>query len=349
MAGFTRTSRSAVAQPVDISVAGHLLPAGGDIGAVLRRNNVVIGRVKASLSPLPPGSGSWMERLMGAPLSGGIRYNGPAGTLFSFAGLSDQTLSGAIGVAADFSGRLQSPQFTGLVRANKLTYRNETYGTRLSNMQIDGRFTNDRLQLNRLTARAGDGTVNANGFVSLSSAQGFPMDIAIKLDKAQLANSDNIGATATGDLRITNSANADPLIKGTIRLPETRYKVIFQGAANVPQLTGVRRKAPPVRKIVTGDPEPGRGMPVAWNLDIAIRADDQIYISGMGLESEWSSNLRITGTTADFRIAGDVGLVRGTYGFAGRSFELTEGRIRFTGEREINTTDRKSTRLNSSH
>src|SRR3546814_1953970 len=79
-------------------------------------------------------------------------------------------------------------------------------------------------------------------------------------------------------------------------------------------------------------------MPVAWNLDIAIRADYQIYISGMGLESEWSSNLRITGTTADFRIAGDVGLVRGTYGFAGRSFALTEGRIRFTGEREINPT-----------
>src|SRR3546814_6840644 len=49
IAGFTRTSLSAVSQPVDISVAGHLLPSGGDIGAVLRRNNVVIGRVKASL------------------------------------------------------------------------------------------------------------------------------------------------------------------------------------------------------------------------------------------------------------------------------------------------------------
>src|SRR3546814_14304914 len=157
------------------------------------------------------------------------------------------------------------------------------------------------------------------------------MDIAIKLDKAQLANSDNIGATATGDLRITNSANADPLIKGTIRLPETRYKVIFQGAANVPQLTGVRRKAPPVRKIVTGDPEPGSGMPVAWNLDIAIRADDQLYISGMGLESEWSSNLRITGTSAGLRLAGDVGSVRGHTGFAARSFALPKARIPFTG------------------
>src|SRR3546814_8981674 len=135
-----------------ISVAGHLLPSGGDIGAVLRRNNVVIGRVKASLSPLPPGSGSWMERLMGAPLSGGIRYNGPAGTLFSFAGLSDQTLSGAIGVAADFSGRLQSPQFTGLVRANKLTYRNETYEIGRAHVQIDGRYQNNHLQLNPQTA-----------------------------------------------------------------------------------------------------------------------------------------------------------------------------------------------------
>src|SRR3546814_21113395 len=109
-----------------------------------------------------------MERLRGAPWSGGIRYNGPAGTLFSFAGLSDQSLSGAFGVAADFSGRLQSPQFTGLVRANKLTYRNETYGTRLSNMQLAGRFTNDRLQLNSLPPRAGDGTVNATVLYRIS-------------------------------------------------------------------------------------------------------------------------------------------------------------------------------------
>src|SRR3546814_4125090 len=58
----------------------------------------------------------------------------------------------------------------------------------------------------------------------------------------------------------------------------------------------------------------------------------------MGLESEWSSKLSMTGTSAVFRISGDVGLVRGTYGFAGRSFELTDGRIRFTGEREINPT-----------
>src|SRR3546814_20063224 len=92
-----------------------------------------------------------MERRMGAPLSGGIRYNGPAGTLFSVAGLSDQTLSRAIGVPADFSGRLQSTQFTGLVRANKLTYRHTTYGPPRYNTQIVGRLPTRPPQIKRPT------------------------------------------------------------------------------------------------------------------------------------------------------------------------------------------------------
>merc|ERR1711965_964735 len=122
----------------------------------------------ASLTPLPPGSGSWTTRLLAAPLDGGIRYNGPADTLFSFAGQPDQRLSGPIGVAADFSGRVQSPQLAGIVRASNLTYENQTYGTRLSNMAIAGRFSGDRFEIERLTATAGDGTVSAQGYVSLA-------------------------------------------------------------------------------------------------------------------------------------------------------------------------------------
>src|SRR3546814_6968568 len=38
--------------------------------------------------------------------------------------------------------------------------------------------------------------------------------------------------------------------------------------------------------------------------DLAVRADNQIFVSGMGMESEWSADLRITGTTADPRITG---------------------------------------------
>jgi translocation and assembly module TamB len=56
----------------------------------------------------------------------------------------------------------------------------------------------------------------------------------------------------------------------------------------------------------------------------------------MGLESEWRADLRVTGTQGDPRLIGPVELIRGTLGFAGRTFELVDGRVRFTGGAELN-------------
>jgi translocation and assembly module TamB len=113
-------------------------------------------------------------------LSGGVRYAGPADVLFSFAGLADQQLTGPIAVAADFGGRLIAPRLNGLVRANALTYENETFGTRLTQMRLDGRFTNDRLEIRDFSGRAGNGTVQAGGTVGLAAESGYPMNIAVK-------------------------------------------------------------------------------------------------------------------------------------------------------------------------
>lgn len=328
---FTRTSLASVSQPVDMSVVGRLQPDGGNARAIIRRRGAVIGRLQVALTPLAPGAGSWTTRLLAAPLSGGLRYNGPADTLFSLAALPDQSLSGAIGVAADFSGRVQQPRLTGIIRANNLTYENEQYGTRLTNMRVRGSFTGDRLQVEQLTARAGNGTISGEGFVSLSSAQGFPIQLALNLDNARLAEGNDLAATATGQLSIINSATQPALISGTIRLPETRYRIVRQGSAQVAKLTGVRRKPALGRARITGDPEPISGVPSNWRLDINVVADNQVYVSGMGLDSEWSADIRITGTSGNPRITGGIDLVRGTLGFAGRSFDLEEGRLRFNG------------------
>ena len=337
ISGFSRTTAAAVSQPIDISFVGNLLPDGGEARAVMRRRGTVIGRMVATLNPLPPGAGSWTERLFAAPLGGGIRYNGPAETLFSFAGQTDQQLTGAIGVAADFSGRMDQPQIRGLVRANSLTYENQTYGTRLSNMAVTARFTGDRLEVERLTATAGDGTVQAQGYVSLAAASGYPMDLQVTLDNARLARSDAIAAQATGRLQLTKAAGQDALLSGAITLPETRYQIIMQGAAEVPELTGVRFKPPvgPVR--ITGDEPAGQSAGVFGliRLDVALSAPERLYVSGMGLESEWTADLNLRGTSAAPRISGEVDLVRGTLGFAGRSFELSDGQVEFLGGNTI--------------
>jgi translocation and assembly module TamB len=332
---FTRTTAASVSQPVDVNFAGKLLSDGGEARAVMRKRGSVIGRLQASLRPLGPGAGDWMTRLQAAPLGGGIRYNGPADTLYSFFGPADQHISGPIAVAADFSCSVANPCLAGVVRGKDMVYENQTYGTRLTNMVVNGRFTGNRLEIEQLTAKAGDGTIQAKGYISLASADGYPMNISATLDNARLAKSENIAARATGNLTLEKVAGQAALLSGSLRLPETRYRIVREGAAQVPVLTGVRRKPAAGRPRVTGDGMAAVGGSLfdLIRLDIALKAPDEIYVSGMGLESEWKADVVLRGTTEAPRVTGEIELVRGTLGFAGRSFELQEGRVTFpTGD-----------------
>ena len=329
ISNFQRTGLAAISEAVDVQFVGKLLPDGGQARAIIKRGTSTVGRLVANLTPLPPGAGAWSTRLMNAPLSGGIRYNGPSATLFSLAALPNQQLSGPIAVAADFSGKVSAPQLTGLIRADNLTYDNETYGTRLSQMKIAARFSNDALVLTNLSAKAGDGTVQAQGRVGLAADSGFPADIRVTLDDAQLAKSDALSATTSGTLHVTYG-KAGGLVEGDLRIPNARYEIIRQGQAEVPELTGVRRKsAIRVAKSTDRPAPPPTAAPI--KLDIRVRAENQLFVSGMGLESEWEMDLRIGGTATAPVITGGLDIVKGAYSFAGKRFDITRGSIRFRG------------------
>ncbi|MEA3047524.1 MAG: translocation and assembly module TamB [Sphingomonadales bacterium] len=333
VAGFTRTGIATRSVPVDLFMAGNLRPEGGQAAAILRRGGAIIGRVQTRLQPLGPGAGSWTTRLLAAPLEGGIRYNGPADVPMSFANFPGHHLSGPIGIAADFSGRVQAPQFTGIVRANNLVYQNETYGTRITNLAVDGRFSAAQLEIVRLAGRAGRGTVEGHGTIGLAASAGFPINLELQFQNAQLARSDDLSGTATGNLAIVNDRSGAS-ISGTLELGEARYQIVRQAAAEVPQLAGVRRRGQPLR--TPGEDSAEKGVPSIWRLDIRLNADNRVYVSGMGMESEWQADLRLQGTTATPAIAGRVELIRGTLGLAGRRFRLDSGLVVFTGERPAN-------------
>lgn len=333
IAGFTRSGIAVRSSPVDMALVGTLRPEGGALNAVIRRGGAVIGRAQARLQPVAGGAG-WMQRLMAAPLSGGIRYNGPAEVLWSLSGMASQHLSGPIGVAADFTGRVDNPQLTGVIRANNLIFVDETYGTRITNLALRGRFTSSRLEIEQLSGKAGRGTIQGTGSIGFAATAGYPIDIRLTLNDAQLARSDSLGATLSGTLAITNDVRSGALIAGDLQLPELRYQIVRQGAAQVVQLAGVRRKGEPLPK--PGEDQAETGVPSIWKLDLRLRADNEVFIAGMGLESEWGVDLRVQGTSATPSILGEAELVRGTYSFSGRRFTLTKGNIHFTGQRPPN-------------
>jgi translocation and assembly module TamB len=68
-----------------------------------------------------------------------------------------------------------------------------------------------------------------------------------------------------------------------------------------------------------------------WKLDIALTGRE-LQVTGLGINSRWTTNLKIGGFADAPRFTGRADLVRGDYDFAGRNFKLDRGIIRFRGE-----------------
>ncbi|HZV58647.1 MAG TPA: translocation/assembly module TamB domain-containing protein, partial [Sphingobium sp.] len=75
-----------------------------------------------------------------------------------------------------------------------------------------------------------------------------------------------------------------------------------------------------------------------WRLDVRARAANGLHVEGLGMESEWSADLQIGGTVTSPAFRGTATLVQGSYDFAGKRFDLREGRLTFTGTTPVNPT-----------
>ena len=327
IAGFTRTGALVVSDPVDIAMLGTLHAGGGAVNALIRRGGATIGRVQAKI-----GAVGGAEGLAQASLSGGIRYNGPAEVLWTLTGIGGQTVAGPVAIGADFSGRVGAPELTGVIRASQLRYENEATGTTITGIVMDGRFTSSEFQLNSFSGKAGSGTIKASGSVGFAADSGFPIAITATLDHAQLAHSDAVGATVSGSLAVTNSKAEDGLIKGDLNIQDARYRIVRTDAAQVSDLSGVRRKGVPPPSAINTNATAAGPAPSNWKLALRIHADNRIFVSGMGLESEWSTRMWIGGRVAAPTVVGRLQVVRGTYNFAGRRLDLeNSSTVEFNG------------------
>ena len=333
---FSRAQLLTVTEPVDLALIGELDQSKGDVRALVQRRGAVVGRLQASLSPIGQGR-SWFARLSGAPLTGGVRWNGPAELLWGLTGVSGQSVSGPVAIGADVTGSLDHPQARGIIRGQGLRYAEEQLGAVVDNISVDGRFTGDRLQIDRLTGRAGDGAIAMTGSADLAQAHGFPIDLNIVLSRARVARNASLGASVSGQLKISNDRAHGALISGKLGLDQANYQLGKTGGVETVELTGVRRKGDPTPASLTepigpaAAPVPPPGPPSAWKLNIAVAGAGAVRVTGMGLDAQWRPALTVTGDARHPTLTGEIDLIRGNFTFAGRMLGISRGVIRLTG------------------
>ena len=323
--GLTRSGLLQSSAPIDLGLAGVLTADKAGVRAVMASNGRTIGRAQALLRPL--GQGDVIERLAGAGLFAQLRYSGPADTLWRLTRVEMFDLAGPVAIAADVSGSVRAPQIRGQVRASGARISSATTGTALTNVQATGRFVGSQLQVGSFTADAGrGGSVTGTGRFDFAGAKGVALDLKMQAVRAVLIDRDDIGATVTGPLTFTSDGSGGR-IAGDVRLDASRYRLGQATVASaLPQLN--------VREINLpggGEADDDAG-PAPWTLAVHARAKGGLSVSGLGLSSEWSTDVNIAGTPDNPAITGRADLIRGDYEFAGREFELERGVLRFGGE-----------------
>lgn len=322
--GLTRSGLILSSQPVDVGVSAILQPGKAAARAVASSGGKTVGRAQALLTL--SGAGSLASQFANAPLFAQLRYDGPADTLWRLTGMELFDLTGPVAIGADLGGHLNDPQIKGVVEAKNARIESGVTGTVLTNVQASGRFGGSRLVIDRFAADAGKGgRVTGTGAFDLAATHGFGIDLAIRADNAVLINRDDIGATGTGTLTFKSDGQGG-VVAGDLLLNKSRYRLGKASAASaVPQLN--------IREInLPGGGEEDVTPRKPWRLDVEAHAPNQLIVSGLGLRSEWSADLKIGGAPDNPSIVGRADLVQGDYEFAGREFSLERGKILFAGE-----------------
>jgi translocation and assembly module TamB len=106
---------------------------------------------------------------------------------------------------------------------------------------------------------------------------------------------------------------------------------VVDGELNIGRVTTATTSDIRIRR--RGAPPPARvARQSRIGLDLALRAPDSIKVEGLGLDSFWGGRVTVSGDIRNPRLTGEAVAARGTYDFAGRSFDISRGRIGFTGD-----------------
>lgn len=288
------------------------------------RGGKQLGNMTAQIAQLPP-SGGLRDRLWQGQLAAKLRYGGPADALWRFLGLNGFDITGPIGVVAQAKGTLANPAVTGAISGQNLGLTAPVIGLNVQHVKLRGAFEQSRLQLREFSGETiRGGRVSGSGVVILEdlSNRRPQLDIRIAAKSAPLVNASGLEAVVSGPLRIT-SDGYNGIIAGRLVSKETRWQLGQADRKTIAAPVPVREinrpidwEEPPVPRII-------------WRYLVDIAAPNRLDVKGQGIDSEWSANLKLRGTTGDPRLGGTADMITGSYAFAGSKFDLERGRMIF--------------------
>ena len=301
----------------ELRLRGGMLDGRGSVtaGDAVGLDATVSSPVRASLWPFEAGAGG--------PLAGRIAGHAELGILPTLLRLDDQAVGGRCELDLGLDGTWEKPGLSGTARVRGGRYENFRSGTAVESADVDAKAGGTVVELNATGTDGGSGLTKERDTIDLD---GLAYVFDVDFTAFRLVRLDLFQGTATGPFRFAGDLDAAALT-GSLTLDPS--------AVSLPRSTAKEAPHIDIREINTGA-EANRKPPteprflIGMDLNVAIPA--RLSVKGRGLDSEWSGRLHVGGDHVRPALSGEMNLLRGTFDFLDRTFDLTKGSLVLTGE-----------------
>lgn len=262
--------------------------------------------------------------------SGGV----PFSMLASRLAASGLALTGAADLNVQLRGAMTSPVISGSLTTSGARFIAAAAGIAIEDIRADVVMGGGSATIRTLTGNLSTGgSISGSGSVDLNSS-GFPADITLAIRDGRYTDGRVVTTTMNGDLAIRGPLVAQPTLSGVVNLEKTVITIPDRLPSSLAELD-VRHKNAPAAVVAQeqalNPSQASGGGAGAVVLDLTLNSNNQIFVTGRGLDAELGGSLRLTGSTANPLAAGQFDLRRGRLSIIGRRLTFTRGSISFSG------------------
>ncbi|PAK79298.1 translocation/assembly module TamB domain-containing protein [Acetobacter fabarum] len=242
-------------------------------------------------------------------------------------GAQARQAQGKVQLALQVRGTPASPAIMGAVDLINADFQDFAQGFHLS--AINGRVVGarDRIVIQTLSAKAGDGTLGANGFVGVAMP-GMPIDLHLFAKDARPVTSDLLTAVLNADITVRGQVQTRMDVSGGVDLRRVEINIPNSLPASVARLDIIR---PGEEKKRVEEAMAASTHQSVIGLDLKLTSPGKFFVRGHGLDAEMAGRLNVTGTAQAPVVTGGFDLKRGNFDLAGISLNFTKGRVGFNG------------------
>ena len=222
--------------------------------------------------------------------------------------------SGKVEIDLRAGGAIAQPKTEGSIRIVNTGLSIEDAPVAISAMNGQLSISGNRLQIDKLNAIAGGGTISANGSATYGKEANFAIDLHAKSVRIHPTG---IRSTLDGDVQLNGTPQKSQL-SGRVVVDRLSFQEGFDLATVLSQLSDDSTVSAP--------------SPLASNmhLNITVNSSQNLDLASSQVSIAGSANLTVTGTAANPVILGRITLTSGELFFQGKRFEIQNGTIAFT-------------------